>query len=79
MFCNIGPGPNVMKLFTSVIYECSLQARVFVPGKLLQHSLMFLGKVRRIPWSGAPERCFTRVGSQTIQERLGRDKHANVF
>jgi hypothetical protein len=35
--------------------------------KPLQSSLMFLGKARRIPYSRAPERCFTRVGSANIK------------
>ena len=43
------------KTFLSVIYELSKQARVFVPGKLFQPSLIFEGK------SGAcPIRVFER-------------------
>jgi hypothetical protein len=34
---------------------------VFVPGRPFQLSLMFEGKARKIPLSGAPSRCFTRV------------------
>jgi hypothetical protein len=39
------PGPNAIKVFTSVIYEFSLKL-VFVPGKLFQPSLMFKEKAR---------------------------------
>jgi hypothetical protein len=56
-------GANVIKLFSSVIYDYSLQARVFVPGKPFQPSLMIVGEARSLPWSGAPASCFTRVGS----------------
>jgi hypothetical protein len=38
------PGANVLKLFTAVIYGFSLQARVFVPSKPLEPSLMFAEK-----------------------------------
>ncbi len=48
-----GPGANPMTLFTPVIYRFSLQARVFVPGKTFQPSLMFAGKARAYP-SDAP-------------------------
>jgi hypothetical protein len=34
------PGPNVIKLFTSVIYECLKYARLSVPGSPFQSSLM---------------------------------------
>jgi hypothetical protein len=34
-----GTLPNVIKRFMSVIYECSLHARVFVPDRPLQPSL----------------------------------------
>ncbi len=36
----MGPGANVIKLFTAVIYE----ARVFVPSKIFQPSMMFVVK-----------------------------------
>ncbi len=36
---------------------------MFVPGKPFQPSLMFVGKARTLRSSGAPEMCFTRVGS----------------
>ncbi len=45
----IQPGPNVIKLFTSVIYEFSEQARVFVSCMPLWPSLMFVGKARSLP------------------------------
>ncbi len=38
------PGADVIKLFMYVIYECSKLARMFVPGKPRQPSLMFVGK-----------------------------------
>jgi hypothetical protein len=45
----VEPGPNVKNSFTSVIYECSKIARVFVPGKTFQTSPMFVGKARILP------------------------------
>ncbi len=36
-------GPNAMKLFPDIIYECTQQAKICVPGKLLQ-PIMFAGK-----------------------------------
>ena len=39
------PGPDVVKLFLSLIYEC----RVFVPVKPFQLSLMFVGKTGACP------------------------------
>jgi hypothetical protein len=38
-------GPNVIKLFTSIIKE---QARVFVLGKSSHPNLMFVGKARSL-------------------------------
>jgi len=38
------------KTFTTVSYEG------FVPGKPLQPSVMFVGKARSLPLSGAPDR-----------------------
>jgi hypothetical protein len=53
-------GPNVIKLFTVVIYKFLQHARVFLGGKLIQPSVVFVG----MAWSrGAPERWFTRVGA----------------
>ncbi len=39
------------------------RARLFVPGKPIQPSLIFVGNARGLPYSGAPERYFPRVGS----------------
>ncbi len=44
-----GPGANVIKLFTDVLYECSSLARVFVTYKPFQPSLMFAGKAKSLP------------------------------
>ncbi len=63
-------GANFIKLFLSVIYGFSLYAKVFVPGKLFQPSLMFVGEARSLPQNGAPERCFTRVGFWPYPETL---------
>ncbi len=51
-------GANVIKLFLSIIYGFLKYARVFVPGKLLQPSLMFAGKAGAY-LSEAPFRCST--------------------
>ncbi len=59
----LSTGPNVIKLFTSVIYECSQQARVVVLIRAFQSSLMFSDKTRILPKSGVPERCSTEKGS----------------
>jgi hypothetical protein len=54
---------------------------MLVPRKPFQHSLIFVGKVRSIPKSWAPERCSIRVGSgltrkhQTRLERFAKDKN----
>ncbi len=40
-FMTLGQGVYVINLFTTVIYKSSLLARVFVPGKFFQPSLMF--------------------------------------
>ncbi len=40
------PSVNPVKLFTAVIYDFSQKARVFVPGKPYQTSLMCVGKAR---------------------------------
>ncbi len=64
-----------MKLFTSAINNFLLKARVLVPGKPFQPSLMSANKAR----------CFTRVGSGLNQkhytrlERLNRDKHSSLL
>jgi hypothetical protein len=46
---SLTPGAKPIKLFTVVIYELSLEARVFVPHKSFQPSLMFAGKARSLP------------------------------
>jgi hypothetical protein len=43
------------------------KARVFVPSRPFQISLLFAGKTTSLPQSGAPKRCFTRVGSDGRQ------------
>ena len=55
VFVKSAPGPNVIKLFTSVIYKFSQYARVFVSGKPFQPSLMFVRKVGAYP-SGVSKR-----------------------
>ncbi len=42
----ICPGACTTKLFTAVIYGFSYEAKVFVPGKPFQPSLMFAGKAK---------------------------------
>ncbi len=42
-------GSNVITLFTAVIYEWSVLARVFVLGKYFQLSLMFVVKAKSQP------------------------------
>ena len=51
-------GANVIKLFTAVIYKFSYSVRVFVPGKIFQPSLMFVGKAGAYPVE-EPFRCST--------------------
>jgi len=55
---SLSPLPNVLKLFTSVNYECSEKARVLVPGKPLKPSLMFASKAGLYS-SEEPFRCST--------------------
>ncbi len=57
------PGPNVIKLFLSVINEYLYEARAFNPGKPFQPSLMFVGVARSLPYIGTPERFFDRAVS----------------
>jgi hypothetical protein len=77
----LAPGLNVIIHFTSVIYEC---ARVFVPGKPFQPSQMFVSKARGLPYRGATEVCFTRVGfglickQYTFLEWLATHKDYNL-
>ncbi len=50
-----------------------------------QPSLLFEGKASNLPGRGAPEKCFTWVGScltckhYTIQEKLARDEHSGLL
>jgi hypothetical protein len=48
-FLTLTPGANVKKLLLSVIYEFLQYARVFVPVKLFQPSLMFVGNAGAKP------------------------------
>jgi hypothetical protein len=48
-FMTLTPGVNVIKNFTAAIYEFLKLARVFVPGKTFQPSLMFVGKAIAFP------------------------------
>jgi hypothetical protein len=50
------PGADPIKIFTVVIFEFSQYARVFVPGKPFQPSLMFVSKAKTYPIE-APFRC----------------------
>ncbi len=61
-------GTNVIKLFTSVIYECSQKARLLVPGK---PSLMFVGKAMSA--SGLTHKHSTRL------VRFAREKHSSLL
>jgi hypothetical protein len=42
-------GHKVIKILMAIIYECSLQARVFVLVRTFQLNLMFLGKAWGLP------------------------------
>jgi hypothetical protein len=57
--------------------------RIFVisycNGKPFQPSLMFVGKARSLPQSGAPERCFTPVGSGRLYRIGPRDMYYKTF
>jgi hypothetical protein len=54
-FYTTGPSAQCYKTF----YVRNL---VFVPGKPFQSSLLFVGKARSLPYNGAPEMFFNRVG-----------------
>ncbi len=56
------PEANIIKLFEPYGMN-SRNELVFAPGKPFQTSLLFWGKAMSLPLSGAPERCFTMVGS----------------
>ncbi len=57
-FMKLTLGANVINLFTAVSYKFLYLARAFVPGKLFQLSLMFVGKARAYP-SKSPFKCST--------------------
>jgi hypothetical protein len=74
----LDPGPNVIKLFTDVIYECLQQARVFVHGTPFQPSLMTVCKAGAYPIEESL-RCSTLGLAHkqwTRLERLVMDKHS---
>ncbi len=91
-FITLAAGPNFIKLFTSIIYKCLKKAVVNVRGRPFQPTLMFVCNVRSLPQSGAPESCFTWVGSSlnwkglsgtntcqiTNTEVTGSDKHSRL-
>ncbi len=58
---------------------------MFVHGKPLRPSLMFVGKARSLPLSRELERSFSQVGSglthkhETRLERLARDEHSSLL
>ncbi len=58
---------------------------MFVHGKPFQPSLLFVGKAKSLPYGGAPERFFNRVGSCFTKrhyirlERLLMDKHSSLL
>ncbi len=84
-FIKLGPGVNLIKLFTAVIYKCLQLAREVVHGKPFQSCLLFAGKPRSLPYSNAIQRFFNRVSScftnrhQTWLERLALDKHSSLL
>ncbi len=43
-----GHRTNIIKLFISIIYECSQLAKVSVPDKPFKPILMFVGKARSL-------------------------------
>jgi hypothetical protein len=52
------PWPHAIKLVMSVIYKFTYKARVFVPDKPFQHSLLIVGKTEA-DLSEEPFRCST--------------------
>jgi hypothetical protein len=58
---------------------------MFDPGTPFQPCLIIVGEARSLTLSGAPERCFTWVGSGITRkyynrlERLARDKHSSLL
>ncbi len=71
-FFNIGPAPNVIKLFT----PCHL-SKVFAPGRPFQTSLMFVCKAVAYP-SEAAFRCST-LGQAPGQLRFESCKGSSVY
>jgi hypothetical protein len=55
------PVPNVINLFFQFT-NIHNKLEILVSSKPIQSSLMFVGKARGLPQSGAAERCFTWVG-----------------
>ncbi len=53
--------------FLSVVYEFSLAARVFVPGRPFQPSIVMVGKERSLPSCAAPETFFTWLSRSLSQ------------
>ncbi len=61
-------------LFTPVIYKCPYYARVFVPGKPFQPSLMFEGKNGSLPLRGEPKNkleCLSLSSFSSLVELTG--------
>jgi hypothetical protein len=58
---------------------------VYFPGKPFQPGLIFVGKARSLPYIGASERLFNRIGScftnkhWTRLERLNRSKYSSLL
>jgi hypothetical protein len=58
---------------------------MFAPNRLFQPIIMFVGEAKSLHKSGAPERCFTRLGFGLIQkhltrlERPARSKHSSLL
>ncbi len=53
---------------------------MFAPGRLFQLGLMFVGMTNNITKSGAPERCFTWIGTgHTKLKRHAKDKHSSLL
>jgi hypothetical protein len=57
------PGHSIIKTFYGRNLIILLSYISVFRGRPFQFSLTFVGKARSLPWSGAPERCFTKVGA----------------
>jgi hypothetical protein len=79
---NIEPRPCITKLITAVIYGFPLCAKVFVPDKPFQPSLMFVDKAGSYP-SESPFRCsmvaIPTTMSQGWKGLPARDKHSSLL